>query len=160
MTTPDPNALPFPKIGSKRINKRGHESSCRCPSCQGARNRRKGMEAQRKVAKTLGLEARYRGALANEENWQAALCLEVKSLTKPPAIFTKAYAQAEAARATGDTRPVAVVIAPAGQPELIMMQLTDFLALQSSAGPDKTFALKGLLRKMHETVEAARGLLQ
>lgn len=140
-----------------RLNKNGHPYGCTCRPCLGARSRRKGMAAQRAVAKTLGVEARYRGELANEENWRHPwFRLETKSGAQVPKSFTNAYEQAEQAAAIGDSRATAVVYVPLQGPELIVMRLQDFKQFADQQGPSNTSRLKEALRSISKLADEAR----
>lgn len=94
----------------------GHVRGCTCPRCQGARNRRKGLAAQRVARRALGVpDAKVRAALSNEEAWRGPFRAEVKSgkiVQSLTARFLAAEAQAEASRAVGDPRPFCFVAMP------------------------------------------------
>lgn len=140
-----------------RLNKNGHPWGCTCRPCLGARSRRKGMAAQRKVAKTLGLEANYQSELAHEEAWRhEAFRVEVKSGAQVPKSFTNAYEQAEQAAAIGDTRATAVIYVPLQGPELIVMRLQDFKVFADTQGPSNTNRLKETLRSIAKLADEAR----
>ena len=88
--------------------KNGHISRhCRCPSCQGRRNRTFGRRKQTKVRKQFGIAGPSLGA-DHEENWRGAVRVEVKSGAQVRPAWT-AYSrmedQSEASRPIGDLRP-------------------------------------------------------
>lgn len=103
------------KFGTPR-GRVGHVRGCTCPRCQGARNRRKGLAAQRVARRQLGVpDAKVRAALSDEEAWRGPFRVEVKSgaQVRPLATrFLAAEAQAEASHATGDPRPFMFVAMP------------------------------------------------
>src|SRR5258708_5302760 len=111
-----PDVTPLPKPNrAKRLKKNGHPYRCNCRSCIGSRNRRKGMQKQRDVAKALGLKADYHGQLGNEENWRSPYFrCEVKSGLQVPRKLVQAYEQSRVNKASGDTRPVITVWIPEG----------------------------------------------
>ena len=94
----------------------GHVRGCLCRQCQGARNRRKGLAAQRVARRQLGVpDAKVRAALSDEEAWRGPFRCEVKSgkiVQSLTARFLAAEAQAEASRAVGDPRPFLFVAMP------------------------------------------------
>ena len=94
----------------------GHVRGCTCPRCQGARNRRKGLAAQRVARRALGVpDARVRAALSDEEAWRGPFRAEVKSgkqVQSLTARFLAAERQAEASHAVGDPRPFLMVAMP------------------------------------------------
>lgn len=90
-----------------------HVRGCACIRCRNARNRAGGHTAQNTARKLLGVpQARYRGQEANEEQWRDEHWRhEVKSgnqVAPAATAFFKAEKQADASKAIGDTRPVAV----------------------------------------------------
>lgn len=116
---------------------------CDCYSCVGRRNRAKGKRKQREARKTAD---KYFGAAgptatvtANEENWRHRVRIEVKSgkqvesLTKR---FLAAEAQANVAKAEGDTRPFIFAAAPDGTSDQIW-------AFRASALAEVLDALRG-----------------
>lgn len=100
---------------------------CKCRSCLGARNRRKGQRKQREARKALNLRPEsWAGRQANEETWHAAnVRVEVKAGAQVKPIATRyvaARAQADAARAIGDLRPFVFVACPDGSQPLIVVR--------------------------------------
>lgn len=89
-----------------------HVHRCRCRRCVGGRVRKVGLAKQGIARKALGINPRFRNHLSDEESWNAALRLEVKSQgTARPVVtrFLAARDQSDANKAIGDTRPFAAV---------------------------------------------------
>lgn len=93
----------------------------KCPSCQGKANKRKGARRQgdgrRWLEPHFGPAAKWRGHLANEESWGMRVRAESKSGKQVGPIATRyreAEEQANAAKATGDTRPFVFLAMPDG----------------------------------------------
>lgn len=99
-----------------------HGRLCKCRSCIGRRNRRKGKAKQRPGRKALehiyGVQAKWSGRNANEETWDhLPLKVEAKSgkqVAPAARIIRLAENQIEATRAIGDIRPAAVLLMPDG----------------------------------------------
>lgn len=141
---------PIPKA-PPRLNKRGHPYGCDCKPCIGARNRRKGLAAQRRFRKQAGITTRYHGEGANEENWRTGLaeffCIEQKSGTQLPKKIIKAYQQAELHRAIGDPRPSAAILSPEGDPDdYAVIRVKDLITLLQGQGPNNAFMIRHLAR--------------
>ena len=96
--------------------KNGHIAyRCKCASCRGRRNKRKGSDKQRKVRGMLDIAGPSLGA-DHEEHWRHAVRWEVKGgkqVIPPWTWFLAMEKQAEQNRAIGDPRGVA----GAGMPE-------------------------------------------
>lgn len=118
---------PCPKTGTPK-------RQCKCPSCVGRRNKRKGQRKQRQARKALGLKPeRWKGREANEETWySAAVRVEVKSGAQVKPIATRYVAarqQSDAAKARGDFRPFVFVAAPDGSQPLVVVRADELQAV-------------------------------
>lgn len=114
----------------------GHARRCTCASCRGRRNRRRGKLAEQSARRVLA-PATPHGHGGHEETWRGAWRVEVKAGAQVgPAItrWRSIEAQADAARAADDLRPLVAVLSPsgrgAGEPA-VMLSLADWLAVQS-----------------------------
>jgi len=93
-----------------------------CRTCLNARSRQSGLTKQRQARKAIEAvtgqpSGRYSSQTGNEETWQQALRLEVKSGAQVGPIATRflaAEAQAHAAKAPGDARPFVMLAMPKG----------------------------------------------
>jgi hypothetical protein len=108
-----------------------------CPSCRGARNRRKGKRGQgfnrRALEDLCDVKASWAGKLANEET---ADHLPVRYENKAGKAggantiarhYLAAEAQSEAARAIGDTRPFIASFSPDGMSDGLIVVRTSVL---------------------------------
>lgn len=127
--------------------------SCKCRSCIGRRNRRKGQRKQSKNLAALeqitGTQAKWRGRRGNEET---ADHLPVRYENKAGregganTIWThyqRAETQSEASRAVGDVRPFVATFSPDGTTEGLFVcrisKLPDVIAaLVMNDGPEAT----------------------
>lgn len=114
--TCDVDPLCVRPLGHER--KHQHRRGCDCRPCIGRRNRRNGLEAQRRTFKAAGGTAKWRGQMANEERWESfewapMIRWEKKSGKQVPAWVLSAIAQVEAAHDMGLYRP-GLVIEPEG----------------------------------------------
>lgn len=116
--------------------------SCKCFSCQGARNRRKGQVKQRQARKNLERTfAKPAGpstmATANEETWRLPVRTEVKSGGTAKTVDTfyrNTKAQSDVHKAVGDTRSFVAVAMPDGISDgLAVIRLSDLLQLFEEA---------------------------
>jgi hypothetical protein len=68
------------RFGTLRKRPEGHVRGCTCPRCTGQRNRRSGLDKQRRARTHLGVAPSHRFGDANEERWNDPLFAnEVKS---------------------------------------------------------------------------------
>lgn len=109
----------------KRPNRAGLRCvrGCRCVSCRGRQNRRKGQRKQRVAQKALRIPGTALGA-NHEELWRGVVRAEVKAGGQvAPAWrqYLKMEDQAEMARAIGDTRMFAGVVMPDGIADGVVM---------------------------------------
>lgn len=100
--------------------------SCKCPSCIGRRNKRKGSVGQRTARKALGLrDEKWIGRHANEESWTSAVRVEVKAggtMANPIQLrYDKMRAQSDAATPIGDVRPFVGVVKADGYSDVIVL---------------------------------------
>jgi hypothetical protein len=109
----------------KRENRAGKRCvrGCRCKSCIGKANKRKGQRKQAKAVTALGIP---RSSIhpGHEEFLGGAVRVEVKSGAQvKPAVtaYLKCEAQSEAARPIGDHRPFVAVAMPDGSSDGIAM---------------------------------------
>lgn len=108
------------ECGCGRVSVRtsvGHVKGCKCRSCIGKRNRRGGLNKQRRAKKALGIpKSRFHGQDGNEENWRGYFRAEVKAGKQVGAAkwFLRAEAQSDANRAIGDPRHFIFVAMPEG----------------------------------------------
>jgi hypothetical protein len=138
---PLPDGFPVDKTEQANKGRRGSicdrtgepNYQCKCPSCIGRRNRRKGSRKQRGAGKAVGVPpAKFGSQKAHEENWRGPVRLEVKAgrqVQRTATVFLAAEAQSETARAVGDPRPFAMVAMPDGWGEsegLVVVRLSDF----------------------------------
>lgn len=152
----------FPK--PKRLNKRGHEWGCKCRSCIGSRNRRNGLDAQRKAAKEAGVVSHRHGDMGNEETFTrtglaAFFAIEVKSGVQVPKFIPSAFAQAAAAKAIGDPRATACVVVPKdSQDPLFVCRVADLVDAFDSQGPTNSYNIRSLARKLESLAKEIGGL--
>jgi hypothetical protein len=113
------------------INKRtGHvRRVCPCRKCQGGRNRKRGLEKQRKARRAIGIpDAKYGSQLSDEENWNGPVRAEVKSGKQVGGLgpFFRAEKQSEQSRAIGDSRPFIFIAMPEGMGDegVVMIRLS------------------------------------
>jgi hypothetical protein len=102
---------------------------CACRRCKGRRNRKSGLEAQRRAAKRLNVPVVGSMRPGNEEDYQGLLRMESKSGAIVRPLFTaylKAETQSEAARPVGDVRPFVLTarLKPEGKDGLIVLRET------------------------------------
>lgn len=110
--------------------------ACKCPTCIGRRNKRKGQRKQSQVRKVLNLKPeQWRGRTGNEETWNASnLRFEVKAGKQVEPVATRylsARQQSDANRALGDNRPFCFVACPDGSQPLVVVradELADVVA--------------------------------
>lgn len=137
---------PHPK--PERVKKNGHPFGCNCRPCIGSRNRRKGLKAQRIARKQAGVESHRWGDGGNEETWTRTglgehFQIEVKSGGQVPKKVTDAIAQAQGAKAIGDTRPAATMWVPAGSTRAIFVGYVDDLTtILAAQGPTQNGRIK------------------
>jgi hypothetical protein len=116
--------------------------NCKCFSCQGARNRRKGKTKQRQARK--GLEQAFGApagpsvmATADEENWRLPIRSEVKAggMAKTVDTFYRnTKAQSDVSKAIGDTRPfVAIAMADGSTDGLAVIRISALIQLFEEA---------------------------
>lgn len=108
--------------------------TCKCSSCQGARNRRKGQRKQRAARQALNLRSEtWRGREANEETWHTSnVRVEVKAGKQVQPVATRyvnARAQSDASKARGDFRPFVFVACPDGSQPLVVVRADDLPAV-------------------------------
>jgi hypothetical protein len=114
----------------KRANRAGVRCvrGCRCVSCRGRNNRRKGATKQRAARKMLGIPGPSLGA-DHEELWRGAVLVEVKAggrMANPIGVRYRAMRdQIEASRAIGDNRPACAIAMPDGWSGGVVMIHTD-----------------------------------
>lgn len=110
--------------------KNGHITRlCKCPSCRGRNNKRKGQSKQRAAAKAVGITINRMGA-GHEENYGGALRVEVKAGAQVGPIDTRyraARKQSDAGKNIGDTRPFAMLAMPDGMKDGYLIVRTDEL---------------------------------
>ena len=113
-----------------------------CPSCLGRRNRRSGLRKQRTARKGLGIEVRFAAQGGNEETWNGAVRVEVKSGAQAGPVWTRYKAaedQSEANKSIGDPRPFLAVFMPKditdGLVVFRLSRLTDVLGALTSYQP-------------------------
>ncbi len=115
-------------FGTPKKRPEGHIRDCRCPKCNGKRNRAKGDSKARLARKTLGIPGVNS---RHEEVWGGSVRVEVKAgaQIKPVATaFLKCEAQSEQARPIGDNRPFMLVCMPDGwKSGLIVMRLEEYV---------------------------------
>ena len=120
-----------------------------CRSCLGRRNRRSGMRKQRTARKGLGIKVQFSGQGGNEETWNGAVRVEVKSGAQAGPVWTRYKAaedQSEANKSIGDSRPFVAVFMPSG--------MTDGLVVcRLSRLPAVLEALTTYQLRLEETVE-------
>lgn len=98
---------------------------CKCPSCRGKNNRRKGdrkAATARKALGAMGANTRH------EEHWGGGLRIEAKAGAQVGPILTRYLAaknQSEAARPIGDNRPFVMAAMPDRGPGLVVMEIGD-----------------------------------
>lgn len=116
-------------FGTPKKRPSGHIRDCRCPRCNGKRNRSKGDTKARQARKMLGITGVNS---RHEEVWGGSVRVEVKAgaQIKPVATaFVKCEQQSEAARPLGDHRPFMLVCMPDGWKNgLIVMRLEDYVS--------------------------------
>ena len=103
-----------------------HVHRCRCKRCVGGRSRTTGLAKQGVARKALGINPRFRNHLSNEESWNAALRVEVKSQGAAKPVVTRfrgAQEQSDANRSIGDARPFAAVFVGEGKFGVFACQL-------------------------------------
>lgn len=120
----------------KKVNRAGVQCVrlCKCPSCRGRNNKRKGQKKQAKAVTALGVP-RTSIHPGHEEFLGGQVRLEVKAggqIAPAYTAFVKCEAQSAASRAIGDNRPFAAVFMPDGTKDGIvcvrLSQLDDFVA--------------------------------
>lgn len=143
----------FPKLDKAtrpwvcKIDSAGCTRVAPCRSCLGRRSRRSGMTKQRQARKTIerqtGTQAgRYASQTGNEENWRLSIRAEVKSgkqVASTASLYRKAREQSDAAHATGDCRPFALVCMPSSWPSgalLYVVHSEDVEAFVDAFTPD------------------------
>lgn len=98
---------------------------CKCRSCMGKNNRRKGdrkAAVARKALGAIGANSRH------EEHWGGGLRIEAKAGAQVKPIYTRYLAakhQSEASRAIGDNRPFIMTAAADGAPILVVFELNE-----------------------------------
>lgn len=155
-----------PKIKDDDVPEK-HERGCKCRSCIGRRNRRKGAEKQRAARKAVGVKPRFHTEGSDEERWSDSellpgLRFEVKSGGQIPKWFINAVAQVEASRSfVGSLFKPAVILAPAGtSKQYLVVELSDLLELaQAWQETGRSSELKGQLRSIKKAVDEMERLL-
>lgn len=109
----------------KKANRAGVQCvrGCKCPSCRGRNNKRKGQRKQAKAVTALGIP---RSSIhpGHEEFLGGAVRVEVKAGAQiRPAMtaYLRCEQQSEAARPIGDHRPFCAVAMPDGASDGIVM---------------------------------------
>jgi hypothetical protein len=98
---------------------------CKCRSCMGKNNRRKGdrkAATARKQLGAMGANSRH------EEHWGGALRIEAKAGAQVGPILTRYLAaknQSEAARPIGDNRPFVMAAMPDRGPGLLVVEIDE-----------------------------------
>jgi hypothetical protein len=114
-------------FGTPRKRPLGHIRNCKCPKCQGKRNRSKGDAKALKARKTLGIGG---ANTRHEELWGGDIRVEVKAGAQVNPIVTRYIAaerQSEHHRPTADVRPFVFIAMPDGMSDgLIVMRLSAF----------------------------------
>ena len=144
----------------------GHPRGCKCPSCVGRRNRRKGQEKQRQARKALGIQPKFHGQAANEEAWNESPYLpgmrfEVKAGGQISKWLIAAIAQVEASRSfVGTMFKPAVVLAPQGtSKQYVVIGMDDLLELaQAWQETGRGSEIKQLARQARKTIDQIEGL--
>jgi hypothetical protein len=100
---------------------------CKCRRCQGRRNRKSGLAAQRIAAERLGVPVLGSLRPGNEEDFGGLVRMESKSGAIVRPLFTaymRAEQQSEASRARGDLRPFVFTarMNPEGKDGLIVLR--------------------------------------
>ena len=113
--------------------KNGHIAYyCKCPSCRGRRNRKKGAVKQRKVRGMLDIAGPSVGA-DHEEHWRHAVRWEVKGgkqVNPPWTWYLKMEFQSEQNRAIGDPRRFIGAVMPDGVSDgVAMIRMSELLAV-------------------------------
>lgn len=141
---------PLPKV-PQRLNKRGHPWGCTCRPCIGSRNRRRGMEKQRKAAKSAGVKPRRVGDLGNEERYPRSGLAESFKLEHKSGKLSKfildAIHQIERDRAIGDPRPALVQLTPENTSTVyVVLRQDDLINALNNQGPDGAFHIRAAAR--------------
>lgn len=105
---------------------------CKCPSCRGKNNRRKGdrkAAVARKALGAIGANSRH------EEHWGGGLRIEAKAGAQVGPILTRYLAaknQSEASRAIGDNRPFVMAAMPDRGPGLLVMEIDELAQVMAA----------------------------
>lgn len=113
--------------GTPRKRPLGHIRNCKCPKCQGKRNRSKGDTKALKARKVLGIGG---ANTRHEELWGGNIRVEVKAGAQVNPIATRFIAaerQSEHHRPIADVRPFVFIAMPDGMSDgLVVMRLSAF----------------------------------
>lgn len=145
----------------------GHPRGCKCPSCVGRRNRRKGAEKQRQARKALGIQPRFHAEGSNEERWSESphlpgMRFEVKSGGQISKWLIAAIAQVEASRSFVGTmfRPAVVLAPPGTSKQYVVIEMNDLLDLATAwQETGRGSEIKQLARQARKTMEQIEGLV-